>query len=172
MRPRLLAALVLLAAAAPLPAQEARPVPPQVVPGARVRVTEAGPGARRFAGTVVQADAARLEVASRPRGRVLPWERVELIEVSQGSHTLRYGATGAAVGALLGAAFYKSWADERSPGGELNALAAAYRGAPVGAVAGMAAGLVLGRERWRTVGGTSVLPFLAPGGGGVSLRVR
>ena len=172
MRPRLLLALVLLAAAAPLRAQEGRPVPPQVVPGARVRVTEAGPWARRFAGTVVRADSARLEVASRPRGRVVPWERVELIEVSQGSHTLRYGATGAAAGALLGTVFYKSWADERNPGGELNALAAAYRGAPAGALAGLAAGLLLGRERWRTVGGTSVRPLLSPGGAGVSLRVR
>jgi hypothetical protein len=82
-------ALALLAAASPLRAQADGPVPQRVVPGARVRVLEAGPAARRFTGTVARADSARLEVVAGETGRVPAWERVELIEVSRGRPSFR-----------------------------------------------------------------------------------
>ncbi|HEX8271746.1 MAG TPA: hypothetical protein VF615_03775 [Longimicrobiaceae bacterium] len=159
-----LLALVLLAAA-PLRAQSEGPFPRQVVPGARVRVLEAGAGGRRFAGTVVRADSARLEVASGPSGRSLPWDRVELIEVSRGRRTFGSALKGMAIGAVLGFAVYKSYADARYDNDEFNGVAALVEGAPVGALAGLGIGLALGRERWRPVGGTAIRPYVAPGGG-------
>jgi hypothetical protein len=33
-------------------------------------------------------------------------------------------------------------------------------------------GVALGRERWRPVGGTSIRPFVAPGGAGVAVLLR
>jgi hypothetical protein len=171
---RLLSLLALaLLAAPPLRAQADGPVPQRVVPGARVRVLEAGPAARRFTGTVARADSARLEVVTGENGRVLAWERVELIEVSRGRRSFRYGATGLALGAIFGALLYKSYADEYYPDGDLNGLAAVFEGAPPGALAGLGVGLAMGREKWRPVGGTSFRPFVSPAAGaGVSLRVR
>lgn len=173
MRPLALLALALLAAAPPLRAQADGPVPQRVVPGARVRVLEAGPAPRRFTGTVARADSARLEVVTGETGRVLAWERVELIEVSRGRRSFRYGMTGLAVGAVFGVLLYKSYADERYPHGDLNGLAAVFEGAPLGALGGLGLGLVMGREKWRPVGGASFRPLVSPGpGAGVSLRVR
>ncbi|MEW5928472.1 MAG: hypothetical protein AB1941_13470 [Gemmatimonadota bacterium] len=167
-----LLALVLLAAA-PLRAQSEGPVPRRVVPGARVRVQEAGAEGRRFTGTVARADSARLEVITGAGGRVLAWDRVELVEVSRGDRSFRSAMTGLAAGAFLGFAVYKSYADHRYPDGAFNGLAAIVKGAPVGALAGLGIGVALGRERWRPVGGTSFRPYVAPGEGvGVTVLLR
>lgn len=171
MRFLLLLALALLTAA-PLRAQSEGPFPRQVVPGARVRVLETGAGGRRFAGTVVRVDSARLEVVTGRSGQVLAWERVELIEVSRGRRTFRHAATGFVAGAFLGYAVFKSYADGLNPNGDFNGLAALVEGAPVGALAGLGIGLALGRERWHPVGGTAVRPYVAPGGAGVAVLLR
>lgn len=164
---------LLLLAAAPLRAQSEGPVPRRVVPGARVRVLEAGAEGRRFTGTVARADSARLEVVTGRGGRVLAWDSVELVEVSRGDRTFRHGMTGLAAGAFLGFAVYRSYADHRYPDGAFNGLAALVRGAPVGALAGLGIGLALGRERWRPVGGAAFRPYVVPGGGaGVVVLVR
>ncbi|MDB4878651.1 MAG: hypothetical protein JWL60_97 [Gemmatimonadetes bacterium] len=143
---------LLLALTSALPAQYA--IPHGVVSGSRVRVTLPGLAAEPFIGRALAfgGDSLLLEASSgRARARIHA-SGVARVEVSEGHDRLgtawRYGAAGAAVGAVIGVL---SLRDEGPDTFGMAPLAGGFAGAVLGGGIGAAVGAVLAPERWRTV---------------------
>ncbi len=144
------ASFALLGAALPVPvaaisAQE----PPQVEPGARVRVTAADNAIRNRVGTlrVLNADSIVLE-----DGLMLPLASVTRLEVSRRTANVTPGVV---VGFLAGAAIGAVWGASATRGIEEGATAITLLAAGIGSVVGAGIGGIVGlgirTDRWEEV---------------------
>jgi surface antigen len=129
--------------------------PPPVDPGARLRVSVAGSGARPISGTLDALRDGSLVLATDGQTRAFPLATISRVEVSQGRHVSRRAVViGAVAGGVAGALVGGCLANKDDYG-----VACAGQddtkyviGGLVGGVAGGALGAWLGKsERWEDV---------------------
>ena len=145
------ASFALLAAALPVPvaaisAQE----PPQVEPGARVRVTAADNAIRNRVGTLRELNADSIVLED---GLMLPLASVTRLELSRGRTANQTPGivVGFLAGATIGAVWGASAAREIDESATAVTLLAAGIGSALGAVIGGIVGLGIRTDRWEEV---------------------
>jgi hypothetical protein len=147
--------------------------PPPV--GARVRVTAPSVLSRRLAGTLAEVSEREIVLAlSSTQRMTIPLDAVTRLERSRGRHG--YWAPGAAVGAVLGGAFFGAATLALCDAASCSvSMPAVLVGAAVGALPGAGIGALIRTERWEETKRPRVGLGVAPArGGGVaaSLSVR
>jgi hypothetical protein len=122
--------------------------------GRRVRLTLEGLPSAIQEGILHRADSLSLTLRT-PRGpiAVYPKNQILRLEVAIGSNRRRRVLQGLGIGAVLGIAGYKLWADHHYVDDEFNAALAVEIGMPVGALLGAMIGAALADDQWLPVVG-------------------